>query len=659
MIINELKINNFRCYYGESTIRFDQNKRMTLIWGDSGYGKSSLLQFIRWLLYGNPDFGPGNDKPLFNISAYREVAPGQELKVSGRLDFVHGGLKYRLFKETRFRVKISYQDAFPLGTTVNLQMLLGDNWTEYKGDVDNKINSFLPRELSKYFLLDGEKAREIVLDSKELKKAIYSLFGLDAYDRAIKHIGSGSRANSVLGIYQKQMTGSLSKITGNADIAATQKKLETLSSEIEKAEKEIELTQKSSNELKKQQQELYKNLGKLDSKVDFELIIKKDKSLISQYQNNIGKLKRDAGNLWYKNYPYLFLTDVITDNNVIIKRKKQQLHATEKRVFENLSKPLLKEILDLNYCVCGRPLDEHSRKEIDDIVNIMPPNSYVYLFKQFVSTARKKIDAASVLIDGFDEISAKIAQELNNITEIEHEIDEKTEDAKKVKSLKPLVEELEEVESEIEKARVIISKNNVLIGDRNSYYRAYKKKLDKLMNNSEIEDQYKDRIHFFKDLQNVLISEKEELENQIRVTLDDCVRSVFEQLTTQTEIDADAVQFINDDFTLRETFLTGGQKAVDQYSYIIGMVKALQDMDAITQDYPIIIDAPFAFTGDEQSQHIFETLPKISKQTAILTLDLHKIEDLLVSKDYDFYVIDNATQDKAVVRKGNINDFNF
>ena len=659
MIINELTINNFRCYYGESKIKFDQDKRMTLIWGDSGYGKSSLLQFIRWMLYGDPDFGSGNDKPLFNISAYNELTPGQELKVSGQLDFIHGGLKYRLFKETRFRVKINYQDAFPLGTTVNLQMLLGDNWTEYKGDVDNKINSFLPRELSKYFLLDGEKAREIVLDSKELKKAIYSLFDLDAYDRAIKHIGNGSRANSVLGIYQKQMTGSLSKITGNADIAATQKKLESLSSDIEKAEREIEHTQKSSNELQKQQQELYKSLGKLDSKVDYEVIIKKDRSLIDQYQSNIGKLKREAGSLWYKNYPYLFLTDIITENNVMIRRKKQELQATEKRVFENLSKPLLKEILDLNFCVCGRPLDEHARKEIDDIVNIMPPNSYVYLFKQFVSTARKRIDAASVLIEGFDEISAKIVKELNRITEIEHEIDERTEDAKKVKSLKPIIEELEEVESEIEKARILISKNNVLIGDRKSYYKAYKKKLDKLMNNSEIEDQYKEKIAFFKDLQNVLVNEKEELENQIRITLDDCVRTVFKQLTTQTEIDADKVRFINDDFTLRETFLTGGQKAVDQYSYIIGMVKALQDMNAITQDYPIIIDAPFAFTGDDQSQHIFETLPKVSKQTAILTLDLHKIADLLVSEDYDFYVIDNATQERAVIRKGNINDFNF
>ena len=41
---------------------------------------------------------------------------------------------------------------------------------------------------------------------------------------------------------------------------------------------------------------------------------------------------------------------------------------------------------------------------------------------------------------------------------------------------------------------------------------------------------------------------------------------------------------------------------------------------------PIIVDAPFAFTGNIQSEHIFKTLPTVSKQTILLTLDLNKIK---------------------------------
>ena len=72
---------------------------------------------------------------------------------------------------------------------------------------------------------------------------------------------------------------------------------------------------------------------------------------------------------------------------------------------------------------------------------------------------------------------------------------------------------------------------------------------------------------------------------------------------------------------------------------------------------PIIIDAPFAFTGNEQSEHLFKTLPSVSKQTVLLTLDLNKIKKLLKETDlYDFYIIKNDSQDKAILEEGNIND---
>ena len=75
---------------------------------------------------------------------------------------------------------------------------------------------------------------------------------------------------------------------------------------------------------------------------------------------------------------------------------------------------------------------------------------------------------------------------------------------------------------------------------------------------------------------------------------------------------------------------------------------------------PIIVDAPFAFTGNEQSEHIFKTLPTVSKQTILLTLDLNKIKNLLEKTElYDFYIIKNDTQEKATIMRGDINDIEF
>lgn len=72
---------------------------------------------------------------------------------------------------------------------------------------------------------------------------------------------------------------------------------------------------------------------------------------------------------------------------------------------------------------------------------------------------------------------------------------------------------------------------------------------------------------------------------------------------------------------------------------------------------PIIIDAPFAFTGNTQSEHIFKTLPSVAKQAILLTLDLNKIKKLLSDDSlYEFYVIKNESQAKARIERGNIND---
>ena len=54
MRIDQIMIKNFRCYYGENTIDFNNEGKITLIYGDSGFGKSSFLQFLMWMFYNNP-----------------------------------------------------------------------------------------------------------------------------------------------------------------------------------------------------------------------------------------------------------------------------------------------------------------------------------------------------------------------------------------------------------------------------------------------------------------------------------------------------------------------------------------------------------------------------------------------------------------------------
>ena len=176
MIITNVKITNFRCYYGTSSITFNSNGKITLIYGDSGYGKSSFLQFFRWMFYSDPDFGKTDDKPLFNIAAYNECKFGESVEVSGQIDFEHLGVSYRLSKKQEWSVSLNMANSSIKSTAYQLFVEGEDGgYHPFSGNVANKINTILPKGLSKYFLLDGERARDIVLDSKKKKKAIHAL----------------------------------------------------------------------------------------------------------------------------------------------------------------------------------------------------------------------------------------------------------------------------------------------------------------------------------------------------------------------------------------------------------------------------------------------------------------------------------------------------
>ena len=258
---------------------------------------------------------------------------------------------------------------------------------------------------------------------------------------------------------------------------------------------------------------------------------------------------------------------------------------------------------------------------------------------------------------GYESILSQIAQCEDEISHLEDINQEKLDELKRLEDAKDLVEELEQIKREIEQLNKEKAGFEGKIAQKKQIYEMSNKQLSTAIKNSKISNEFAGRIAFFDTVLAMLKQEKTQKEQQIKITLNTCVRDIFKKLTTQTELDADRIQFVNDDFSLRTTYLTGGQLAVDVYSYVIGIVKALQECEMENNENPIIIDAPFAFTGNEQSEHLFKTLPSVSQQTILLTLDLNKIKRLLKETDlYDFYVIKNESQEKAILEEGNIND---
>ena len=657
MLIHNVKITNFRCYYGTSSLTFNSDGKITLIYGDSGYGKSSFLQFFRWMFYGDYYFGSTDDKPLFNIAAYNECKTGESVEVSGQIDFEHLGVSYRLNKTQLFSIAIRMNNSTLQKSDWRLQILGEDGgYHPFAGDLANKINSILPKELSKYFLLDGERSRDIVLNSGELKKAIYSLFGIDAYNEAITHIGSRNAKFSVLGHYAGLLAANTTQMVGNMSITdmqeATQELYETIE-DMKAKRKEVMATIEQKNA---RRDEIFKILGAVSSKGNIESLIKANQRTIKDNEAKIITYQHNIGNLFYRSYPYLFLAEIASKSSTVLRKKNLEYASNYRNVFENLKKDLLKEIIEKNMCVCGRELDDESRNRIKGIIDIMPPGSYVYEFGQFVSKAKNRIKKAQTDTMGYESLTSSIAKLEEENRHLDDEIHEKLEELKRLNDSKDLVEELEQIKLDIEKLNREKAGYEGKIAQKKQIYEMSNKQLNAALKNSKVSGQFAEKIEFFEQVADLLKNERDAREIQVRATLNLCVREIFKKLTTQTELDADRIQFVNNDFSLRTTYLTGGQLAVDVYSYVIGIIKALQECKMDNNENPIIVDAPFAFTGNIQSEHIFKTLPTVSKQTILLTLDLNKIKKLLSETDlYEFYVIKNESQEKATIERGDIN----
>ena len=319
----------------------------------------------------------------------------------------------------------------------------------------------------------------------------------------------------------------------------------------------------------------------------------------------------------------------------------------------------MSEIKEKGLCVCGRELDSAAIKHIDNVLKTMPPDSLTYLFGQFVSSSKDNIRNARGDAEKYNKIIETIANLHKKIAELEIDKKAKMDEIKKLDEAKQYLNRLEELSRIIVEQDKTINKCNGELRLKKEIYDRSKSMLDTMLKNDKVSNLYKGKLQFLNVVKAELLNEKESYEKQIKITLNECVRAIFKALTTQTALNPNEIQFIKEDFSLRTTFLTGGQLAVEVYAYIIGITKALQLLNVEANENPIVIDAPFAFTDNIQSEHIVETLPKIVKQTVLLTLDISKIIRHLEknSDKYEIYLIEtDDSQIKSTINRRSLED---
>lgn len=248
MIIKEIRIKNFRSYYGENN-RFDFPDGLTILIGDNGDGKTTFFEAIQWLLYTATD-----NVSLDHVSEMRksEMEPGETDEVSVYMKFDHNGEK-------------SVEKSFSFEKLENGGFRLGK--LRYRGYESNGIEreavngKYLIERcydafIQRFSMFKGESELNVFDNAAALKELVDKFSDIRKFDKLVEITENfENKANSA---YLKEMRS-------DKKVAEQTRKLE---SAISRLTDEIGLTKQDIRDKRNSIDKYFKRLTELEENQD-------------------------------------------------------------------------------------------------------------------------------------------------------------------------------------------------------------------------------------------------------------------------------------------------------------------------------------------------------------------------------------------------------
>lgn len=265
MILEKLIIYNFRSYYGRKVFEF--SKRLNLILGANGDGKTTFFEALNWVL--TPDYAPkseenriADDSTLVSAKMFKELKVGEQGRVLVSLLLRNNDNRERLVERSFNVIKKDNNGGMEIHSrSFKAYSLIGTKRKEmfslrnlFEGE------NVFPAVIKKYHLFKGEDKLDIFNDKTTLQTLI-DLFSdikdIDPYQQFAKF---------ALDLSSTNLENSKSKeAKQNSKILELQGDINKLTKKLEQAETALAASRKTFNESKK-------NIDNIDA--DFELIKK-------------------------------------------------------------------------------------------------------------------------------------------------------------------------------------------------------------------------------------------------------------------------------------------------------------------------------------------------------------------------------------------------
>lgn len=606
MKLISLKINNFRAFLGEHEIDFaySDEKNVTILLAENEVGKSSLLNSILWCFYGFLTEDTDRPEDLVHDDATTKLAE-VEIRLSEKD-------KEYIFKRISRNGTESFK-AYEIKPNGELGSPI-----QYP---ETLIDSFLPRELSSYFLFNGEGLKDIVQDSILLNRSVQDIQGLSAAREALEKI---QQFNSNLGItLNKNKKASKEKAEYESEIEGLQADLEEKKRKLKAHEPILKKANQEQSDADKHWRNIsIKSAAALDSQRTS--VIKELNGQRTMLEN-----AKKAKALHIRTFGIDILGFPFADDAAKLLKE-----SNEKGYPSKFEKTMIEDSLEQCRCqLCDSPLPENSSnfKNIKEKLEMAIDDN----LKDRVSKARSSLTAMKNIIQSYGDASENTD---NQVAGIEKTIKEKDELLAKInKQIEELakhqqeVKEAEERRKRAQKAVIDATTKQGLIENEISNIKVkLNEKRDKTPKISE-DDSLTNEVAFLDDVCKTL---DETIEEQEKSARDFIFNDMNDSLTKHSKGNHqfrfkkgtfEPVIVKNDGTPLKLS--TGGKKLKRNLFFVTSLIKhskkranADGKLTIPGTVAPLIVDAPFTEL-DEDNQQIAGRVMLESTDQLILMVD--------------------------------------
>ena len=647
MIINKIRFNNYRVYYGETIFEFpiSGERNISIIFADNDVGKTSFFMGILFCLYGTKDDTALSD--LININAQYEKNYSASVSIFAE----HGSDKIEITRSVELRGKVS---GLPKKTDYKTVLTVVKNGIPVTTQEEEKIdyiNSLIHQDAAQYFFFDGEKINDYSLasgskDSTKYKDAIARILGIKEIDNAIEDL------QILRNDYEKDRDAWIKKQGQHQTILQEKEEIarvvEDESTLIAKYDSEISAADERIRRFEDKLKDFEENQGRIERKQSIESKIKRTTD-----NKNACVLERDT--CLQKNATCILGT--IAFNRIT---QTEELEPEEYSISTSVKEHLL-HLISQSHCVCGEKMDDHRIAAIqkyidenfvteDDLYLKNERKQLFYAIRKFCGhgeASRKRIDDLNIQILEYEQDITQLSLEL---ARLKREIGSFSEDASE-----QLVQDINRTEKKRDECLLKKGQAEERLGQAKEKLAELELKLAQLSYSDDEGRRCQNTLNLTENLIALFNDYREQLLEDKRVEVERNATEVFRAITNAPK-KYKGIK-ITKDYSLLLELCNGetyriepgrvlnpstGQSKVISLSYISGLNKS-SNFAA-----PIIIDNPLGLFSEEHKTAIAEYLPHFGKQIIFMvsTGDLtDKYRDILKPYVKTEYYLEKRTSD--------------